>query len=233
MAALKHDPVTSPYSIQANIKNSEVILTRNVDNLRTKKKAAQNAVEIFAISTVNNKINLLPSDRKISSQEIKNAINNVIFTHPFLNKTKIAVDVNENTVTLNGEVSNFQTIAEIIELVSKTKGVLEIKNNLKAKSEDIYIGEFYSAFPDHYTPAVIPYGKVVKNDNLLENNIEEEMFLNPFIDPKLIKIEVLSGVVTLNGKVNSDKSRKEAIKSAYEGDAVFVKDNLKIVSLAR
>jgi len=61
----------------------------------------------------------------------------------------------------------------------------------------------------------------------LRENVEDRFFWSPFIDGEDISVSVDDEVVTLSGKVDTDREERLAVQSALEAGADGVRNRLE------
>lgn len=70
--------------------------------------------------------------------------------------------------------------------------------------------------------------RVERSDREIMQGIKKELQESPFVDSDKITVNVKDGVATLSGTVDSWTVHAAAIAGAYQGDAVSVRNCLKV-----
>ncbi len=116
--------------VQVSVNKGNVILEGTVDSYWKSEKIRKMASQIKGVISILNKISIIPkkniSDEDITKNLIKSMQNSVrIEAH------KVDVKVEGGIVTLSGTLSSMSEYDAVKEIVKLTKGVIDIKDNLK------------------------------------------------------------------------------------------------------
>lgn len=116
--------------VQVSIDNGNVILEGNVNSYWKSEKIRKMASQISGVVSVSNKIKVVP-DEEISDEDIVNLINTSMQNSVHVDAHKIDLKVKDGVVALSGTVSSMSEYDTVKNIVKFTKGVIDIKNNLK------------------------------------------------------------------------------------------------------
>ena len=116
--------------IQVSIDNGNVILEGTVNSYWKREKIRKIASQISGVVSVKNKISVIP-DVKISDEEIANLIIKSMQNSVHVEAYKVDVKVKDGIVSLSGTLSSMSEYDTIKNIVEFTKGVIDIKNDLK------------------------------------------------------------------------------------------------------
>ncbi len=115
--------------IEVMVEGREVTLTGDVEAFWKKLRAEELAFNVAGVERVHNKISVVPS-HSLLDETIAQQIREAIDRTGKVDSALISLKVENGTVTLWGEVNNWDTYSSIHEIVKHTRGVTEIKNEL-------------------------------------------------------------------------------------------------------
>jgi hyperosmotically inducible protein len=131
---------------------------------------------------------------------------------PVTDAIKIDLEVDRDTVQLNGWVDTEEERARAEEVARSIKGVASVKNNLKLQPHDRTAGEYV-------------------DDKVLIAEVKAALADDPVAQALTIDIESDHGVISLGGHVDSDAEREAALNAAKKvAGVVKVIDNLDVRS---
>ena len=144
----------------------------------------------------------------------------------------IDVSVNDGVVTLRGSVPDDQAKRQAVQLAQGVEGVRSVNDELEVRQDAA------ASRRDQGTPgAAATTGRddASAQPGWITTKIQSQYFLNPGITPWNIDVTTSSGgVVTLEGTVDSEQDRAEAVRIARGTDGVTrVDDRLRVGSEAR
>lgn len=232
MDAFLYDPRVSSFDVLPMVDKGIVTLRGEVDNLKAKRAAARDARNVVGVAGVENRIKVRPleeNDDKVIQQQIEKGL----VRNPFTESFEITVDVNNGVVDLFGTVDTYFEKSEAEDLASRVNGVLMVDNNILVTDKtdyytyDPYVDDRYVYDYDWYEPTP---GYPTKSDLRIREDIKDEFFWSPFVDGDDIVVEVDDGEATLTGTVDSWSEYYSASENAYEGGAVFVDNDLVVMS---
>jgi len=116
--------------VKVSINNRNVILEGTVNSYWKSEKIRKMASQISGVVSVKNKILIIP-EVKISDEEITNLITTSMQNSVHVDAQKVNVKVKDDIVTISGTLSSMSEYDAVKNIVEFTKGVIDIKNNLK------------------------------------------------------------------------------------------------------
>lgn len=136
-----YDPRVPADKINVEVEDSTAILTGTVLNLNSKLAATDNAFNTVGIEEVDNRIKV---ERKVvvrpkvptTDKAIKSRIIEGVRRDPYVEEAQISVLVDDGVVELQGDVNSQFEKQQIQDITEKVKGVINIVNNLKVKSNN-------------------------------------------------------------------------------------------------
>jgi osmotically-inducible protein OsmY len=209
--AFLYDPRLSSFNLTVSVENGVVALNGQVNNLKAKQVAEQDANNTVGVWLVKNHIKVRPGMGPHSSPkpdvdaELAKKIRLALLRNPYTHQHEIGVTVNNRLVMLDGAVNSNLEKAKAEAVVSAVRGVAAVTNNLRVMKT--------------WTP---------KDDWEIKKDIEDELWWSPFVDEDDVAVTVKDGTVTLIGVVDSLRARRVATENAYEGGAKHVRNELKV-----
>ncbi len=116
--------------VKVSIYNGNVVLEGTVNSFWKSDKIRKMASQISSVVSVLNKISVVP-DEEISDEDIANLIITSMQNSVHVDTYKVDVKVKDGIVTLSGTVSSMSEYDAVKNIVKFTKGVIDIKNDLK------------------------------------------------------------------------------------------------------
>ncbi len=116
--------------VQVSINNGNVVLEGTVNSYWKSEKIRKMASQISGVVSVSNKISVAP-DVEISDEDIANLIITSMQNSVYVDAYKVDVKVKDGIVTLSGTLSSMSEYDAVKNIVKFTKGVIDVKNNLK------------------------------------------------------------------------------------------------------
>jgi len=210
--AFAYDPRLSGVDLQIAVDSGIVTLTGRVGNLAAKQAAEHDAKNTVGVWQVKNHVKVRPDlmgpqRRPLPDvdAELARKARSVLARHPYVQQPKIGVSVNNRLVVLSGTVDSDLAKKAAADAVSGVRGVAEVVNNLTLSR--------------NWTP---------KDDWQIYQDIKNELWWSPFVDPDDITVSVLDGAATLIGVVDTLRDRHIATVNALEGGARQVRNHLKV-----
>jgi osmotically-inducible protein OsmY len=244
-ASLHLDPRVSAFSPDVTVEDGGVILGGNVGNLKAKTSAEEDAKDIVGVWRVDNLLKVRakeqPTDAQMASQ-----LKAALAWDPLVDGDTITVAVTKRVAHLSGTVDSSFEKAEAQDVASRIKGVLSVRNSLKAEPE---FSSYYYDYSPYYSYGDWPYysyydglynnqflnydygmyePQLYMTDEQIKKSIRDEFFWSPFVDNSDIKVAVKDGVATLIGTVGTRIGLGEVDKDAYQGGATKVVDQVKL-----
>ena len=140
------------------------------------------------------------------------------FINPEIKPWNIDVTTsNAGVVTLEGEVDSADDKAEAVRVARATEGVSRVEDKLRIQGQA-------SA-----TDTAAPTAGIERPDAWLTAKIQSKYFLDDEVKGRAINVETNDAVVTLNGTVDNDAQRRQAIAIARSTEGVKdVVDRLQV-----
>lgn len=194
--------------IQVQVANGKAILLGTSDNEVAKRAAEEVAKHYPGIKEVENNIRIIPqysNPHADTDTDLREKILYAFALNENIDESSISVFVNNGKVRLEGSVDAYWKKFLVEEIALSVNGIYEAENKL----------------------AVIPAKRLV--DDFIARRINTVIANRRSIDPTLITIEVLEGIVTLTGRVPDRESHDCVINAAkYTAGVVEVEDRLII-----
>jgi osmotically-inducible protein OsmY len=199
-----------------------------VDNLASKRAAAQDARNIIGVWRVKNRLRAQPSELP-SDSGIAAAVRDALLRDPFVERYEITPTANQGQVTLTGMVDTYFEKARAEDVVSQLEGVVDVNNNLTVADQNIltydpYIDETYTydySWYDYRTNTTV-------SDWEIRQDIIDKLQWSPYIDSEQVTVAVENGIAILAGTVDTWSERSAATEHALQGGAIRVINKLTI-----
>jgi osmotically-inducible protein OsmY len=230
--ALLYDPRVASFKILTEVNGNAVTLRGTVDNLKAKRAAAQDARNTVGVRWVDNRIKVIP-DLQLSEPTVEKMVQDALLRDPYVSSYQILVDVTAGVARLSGTVDSYFEKLQAEDVASKVGGVILVDNDLAVRKDydpyiyDPYVEDWYLGDYDWYRPE---YSYPTKSDAEIKEQINDELFWSPFVDADQVNVIVDQGKVTLTGTVDSWAEYNSAQENAYEGGAVYVDNDLLVLS---
>ena len=223
--AFLYDPRVLEFNPEVTVTNGIVSLTGEVDNLKAKRAAGQDAKNVVGVVMVNNYLKVrptfIPEDNKLAAN-----VENALKKDPLISKKEINVTANNGLVYLNGTVDNNFEKMQAENVASKTKGVLAVENNLKVNNENDQYFTSYYGWNSFFPPAQVRSTSHYQTDKEIKNQIESQLWWSPYVNKDEVNVTVTNGVATLTGTVETKREKLMAQINALEGGAKDVNNDL-------
>ncbi len=228
--ALLYDPRVLAANVKTHVNNGVITLRGQVDHLKAKRAAAQDARNTVGVLTVKNRLNVSPL-KLVSDEEIEKRVRDAFARDVFVESYEITVDVVAGVSNLNGAVDSFYEKMHVDDVASKVTGVLAVDNNLVVSDPydpyiyDPHVDPYYTYDYEwyRYTP-----GQPSKSDWQIQQDIQDELWWSPFVDANQVNVSVDDGVAVLTGAVDSWPEYHAATENALEGGATVVDNDLSV-----
>ena len=205
--ALAHDPRVELFDIDVWVRDQSVRLRGEVDNLAAKSAAEQTARNTMGVRSVQNYIHVrtdVPPD-----DELKYRVETALIDDPLIDRYDLDVSAESGWVYLSGDVNTSAQKERAGSVAERQTGVRGVVNSI-----------------DHdYTWFRKPDWEIVRDVN-------NRLKWNPFVNESAVDVSVDDGVVALTGTVYSRSEKNEAEKSAFQGGARNVKNDLDVEILS-
>ncbi|MGD8393910.1 MAG: BON domain-containing protein [Candidatus Eiseniibacteriota bacterium] len=232
--ALWLDPRLIASRVVVNVQDGVATLRGDVDNLRAQRVAAVDASNTRGVRSVVNRLRVRP-DEPLADGAIEEAVRRALARDPFVSDADIRVRVIAGTVRLGGEVGTYFEKTRAAEAVGRVDGVRGLRNNLVYERLhtppvfDPYVDETYRRDRAERLPRKTLHGVgAVRSDPEIEEVIKSRISSSALLDIGDIQVTVAHGVARLVGTVDSPAAREAAIRSAFEGGARWVDNDLLV-----
>lgn len=226
--ALLYDPRVMSFNVDVDVAGSLVTLRGEVDNLKAKRAAEQDAKNTVGVSYVDNRLKVR-LDSWPDDSEVAEDIRAALLRDPYVERFEVTVSVVDGTAHLYGTVDSYFERNRADDVASRITGVLDVENHLLVDYDTAYI---YDPYVDDYVSddELIDYERrsPLKTDSQIKDSIESELWWSPFVDSDEVSVTVDDGVATLTGTVDSWGERQSATENAYEGGATLVDNDLVV-----
>lgn len=199
-----YDPRVFSFDVNVDADNGLVTLTGEVDNLKAKKAAAQDARNTTGVWSVDNRIIVRPMTPP-SDEEIEGNVKDALLWNPVVERFELTVFVRNKKVYLYGRVDSAYEKIAAEDAVSRINGVVAVENNIDVVDERTW-----------------------KSDAEIKTDIEQQFTWSIFVDAEDIDVSVDNGIATLEGEVDSITELDAALKDAFDGGARRVVNRLSI-----
>lgn len=230
--AFRLNPRVKAYRVVPEVNDGTVILRGTVDNLGAKRAAAQVARRIVGVAHVENRLKVRMEETAIKGDTLAANVRGALTRDPYVSRYGITVDVMDGIAHLYGTVnSRFEKI-QAEHAASRVRGIVDVKNYLRVLESTTPL--VYDPYVDAevYSHALPPNqdvrAQIGKPDAAIQHDINDELWWSPFVDAEAITVDVINGVATLSGTVDSPSEQRAAIQNAYEGGATRVIDRLEV-----
>jgi osmotically-inducible protein OsmY len=201
---LEWEPSIDAEHIGVSVDDGIVTLTGHVKTYNEKLIAETATKRVKGVRAIAQEIVVrYPDDKKTADDQIAKHVLDVIAWDSTIPKGKIAVKMQSGVVTLSGEVDWFYQRDDAESAVRKLTGVKGIINSTTIKSRP--------------------------NVSDIKQRIETALKRNAELEADSIRVSVLNGHVTLNGKVKAWYERDLAERTAWSAPGVTtVEDKISI-----
>ena len=230
------DPRVSAFSPDVTVDEGAVFLDGTVGNLKAKTSAEQDAKNIVSVWQVNNFLKVRPKEQPTDEEMVKQ-LKAALYWDPLMESSTVDVAVKNGVASLSGTVDESFQKLEAQDVASRIKGVLLVRNRLKAEPEasfayyatpyDSYAQwPYYSELPYYQSEILEPQSYL--SDEQIKRNIERAFFWSPFIDSDNIKVTVTGAVASLGGTVGTSIGWREVAKDAHKSGAAEVLNRVTV-----
>ncbi len=229
--ALLFDPRVVGADVAVEVSSGIVTLRGEVDHLKARRAAGQDARNTVGVFNVKNRLKVDPAIF-LSDDELAGNVREALDREPYIDRYDITVRVVNGAVNLYGHVDSYFEKAVADDVASKVAGVVTVDNNLEVDEYadpyvyDPYLDAWYNYEFDWYTYHMP--GKTLKSDARIKEDLQSQLFWSPFVDAEQINIAIEDGVVTLSGDVDSWMEYHSAAENALEAGAVWVDNDLNV-----
>ncbi len=202
--AFLYDLRVFSFNPQVMVDDGSVTLMGTVDNLMAKEAAEQDARNTVGVRRVKNLLKVRPETIP-SEEQLEKRVGAALTDNPYVSRYDVVVDAHPGVITLIGTVNNSFEKSVAASVASGVKGVTGVVNNLDYE----YVWNW-------------------KPDWEIKEDVNDELFWSPFVNEDDVNVTVDRGIVTLDGNVETWSERINAEKSAWEGGAKDVRNDLTV-----
>jgi osmotically-inducible protein OsmY len=202
--ALRCDPRVGRRKVGITVRNGLVTLDGQVDNLKAKKAAEQDAKNTIGVWRVSNLLRVRPVVIRPDDDLVLD-VQAALSGDAYLHRHKIGVSAYNSKVYLRGSVDSQYEKDRAEDVAARVPGVVDVANHLKAGD-----------------------GQLAKPDREIRRDVRAQLSWSPFVDSHDIEVLVDEGVVTLKGTVENWRDVQAATKNAIQGGAKRVVNRLKV-----
>jgi osmotically-inducible protein OsmY len=172
----------------------------------------------------------------MTDSDLKQAIQSGLNSDPQVSSAKIDVDANakDNKVTLSGTVPTETMRLRAVELAKAARPNLEVTDKIDVKPTDIPRSEYTEAMARDARERAKTSGDKIGNtinDAWIHTKITSKLIGDKDTPARKINIDVVDGIVTLRGEVNSATAKDEADRVAKDTEGVRrVRNLLKVIA---
>ena len=172
----------------------------------------------------------------VSDSDLQNAIQARLNSDPDLNAAKLDVDAHakDNKVTLKGTVATESMRLRAVELAKAGNPNLEITDKIDVKPREVSRSEYTEDMAREARERAKTSGDKIGtslNDAWIHTKITSKLIGDKETPARKINIDVVDGIVTLRGEVNSTVAKDEADRVAKDTEGVRrVRNLLKVTT---
>lgn len=204
MDAFTYDPRIYSARPEVSVEEGAVTLRGSVRSLSEKVAALSDARNTAGVWKVRDLLKVRPED-PAGDETIAAKVESAIERDPYLERYEIDVSVFSGRVYLTGGVDSLFEKIRAESIASGVSDVVEVIDNLRVD-------------------LVRPY----ESDWAIKDDIERELYWNPWLNDQDMEVVVENGIATLTGTVDTWFERQLAREEAIEGGAVEVRNRLSI-----
>ncbi len=225
--AFIYDPRVSSFNPEISVQEGVVTLSGSVDNLKARLAAEQDAKNVVGVFHVNNNLKVKP--RYIpEDDDLESAVVDALRKDPVVEKWEIEVTADHGVVYLKGVVDSYFEKMQAADIASKTRGVVEVENNLVVNDEnDPYFFNYYG-WNSYFPPYQIRVDEYYGDDTEIKKEIENQLWWSPYVNEDEIEVRVIDGKAVLEGAVDTHREKMHAEINAMEGGAEEVENNISV-----
>jgi osmotically-inducible protein OsmY len=203
--AFLYDPRVYSFEPTIVADDGVVTLMGSVSSVAARAAATETALNTIGVYRVRNQLHVNPVD-ELTETELEPRVRNVLAWNPYVDRHEITVDAVGSRIYLYGDVDSSFERAEAERVASSVSGVSAVTNMIRVRDDD-------SAPP---------------LDWMLRQEVESQLYWNPWVDSTSIDVSVQGGVVTLSGALDDWRAYVSAVDDAYQCGAERVVTNVTI-----
>jgi osmotically-inducible protein OsmY len=202
--ALRNEPQFTMAEITAESDEGVVTIAGVVETLQAKRRAEALAEEIAGVRRVRNFVRVRPPEQT-PDENVREQVRESLQRDPYLQDYELEVRVRNGKVYLRGTVDTHFEKSRAGEMAAGVFGVVDIANNLAVAQTWTW-----------------------KDDLDIHQDLREQIFWNPRLDPDEITVYVDDGEVTLEGTVDTWFQKRQATEEAWDSGAADVDNELRV-----
>jgi osmotically-inducible protein OsmY len=191
------DGLVPPTRVTADVDYGVVTLTGEVDNIPVRRRAVAIARSIKNVRAVVDQITVQPPPRDDAS--IHGEVMRALKLDCVLDPDRMEVELDGGEATIHGSVESWSEKYLAGRIVGSIRGVRDVYNHLLVKGRD------------------------GKTDEAIRSEVEELLSLDPYIDTRLITVNVSKARVLIKGALESAMEVARAERLAHTGDVASVR----------
>jgi len=176
--------------IDIRVREGIAELQGQVSNLLAKERAGRIAGRVRGVRSVINRIQVVPPE-KTTDEHIRREVEQALRTDPAADAEEIAVSVQDNRVTLSGQLESWAELELAVQVAQSVRGVIAVDNALE----------------------VIPPRQ--RQGPQMQAEIERRLDWSVLVDAGRIDVSVEDDVARLSGTVGSLEERRLAASMAH------------------
>ncbi len=223
--ALLFDPRVYSFNPEVDVQYGIVTLSGEVDNLKAKMAAEQDAKNVVGVVRVKNYMKVEPAYIP-KDDELEADIEMSLIKDPVLENWEVDVTADNGIVYLNGNVDSYFEKIQAEDIAARTKGVVAVKNNINVNNLNDHVYQNYYGWNTWYPYYQVEVNDYYNSDTEIKNNIESQLWWSPYVNEDEVAVMVDDGVATLEGLVDTEREKLFAEINALEGGATDVDNNL-------
>ena len=172
----------------------------------------------------------------MTDSDLQTAVQSRLNADPDLNAAKLDVDADakDNKVTLSGTVSTEALRSQAVEMAKAARPALEVTDKIDVKPREISRSEYTEDMARDAREKAKAAGDKLGtsiNDAWIHTKITSKLISDKDTPARKINIDVVDGVVTLRGEVNTPTAKDEADRIAKDTEGVRrVRNLLKVTA---
>jgi osmotically-inducible protein OsmY len=202
--ALLFDPRVSSVDVEVSVKTGVATLEGTVASLQAKRAAVEDAENTVGVWRVLDYLEVEPG-LLVSNDELEALVNEALRRDTYVDSDQVAVEAIGGRVVLEGTVDAQFEKSRAEYLAESIRYTMEVENNLHVDAE----------WP-------------LKSDSEIRDDIESEIYWNPWLTGAEIEATVEDGVAILEGTVDTPLERTLAEQEALEAGARSVENQLEV-----
>jgi osmotically-inducible protein OsmY len=211
--AITSDPRITPFKPTVSVSEGVVTLLGTVGNSAAKRAAANDAMNTLGVWRVVNLLKVRPENPVVDA-DLARDVQLAFARDPFLTRYEPRIVVRDGYVSLYGHVDSFDERRRADDVAARVKGVIAVRDFMTVSSP--------------FQLSIGPEG--IERDNDVREDILNQLRWNPYLNSDDVRVSVRDGVATITGTVGTFSESRAATASAFEGGALRVINELRILN---